>query len=94
MSAAHCRYCEGQFSSLYAYDQHLILYKDVENEPWNGYNGRPVCIGQKWGRPVIDPAIESHREKARRNLHKGRKSVPVVRRAQRTGSVGSEATSP
>lgn len=75
MARMHCRYCEGEFNSLRAYDRHLILYPDVEHPPWNAYNGRPVCEGVRGGKPFIDPevaiALERGREQAARNLSSG-----------------------
>ena len=75
MARIHCQACKGEFGSLYAFDKHLILYKDVEFKPWNGYEGRPVCLGQKWGRPMIDPNLVRMRASAARL--RGRKPAPV-----------------
>lgn len=68
MASNHCRYCDGEFASVAAYDRHLIRYKDMESEPWNGYNGRPICKGQRQARPFIDPNLVRLREVARKRF--------------------------
>lgn len=51
MAKLHCRYCEGEFSSLSAYDRHLLPQTGPEDQP----PIRPVCVGERDGQPFIDP---------------------------------------
>lgn len=62
MSALHCRYCEGQFNSIGAFDAHLIPHRAAENLPWP----QPYCEGEKAGAPVIDPEVILVRERMAR----------------------------
>lgn len=65
MAGMHCGACRGEFASISAFDAHLIRYPDMEKVTSVAqYHGRPVCKGQKNGKPFIDENLTKLRAQA------------------------------